>query len=242
MENLSCEKKQRVEQMFDSIAPTYDALNHLLSLGIDRSWRRRVVKMAAQATDDGSGAVVEVLDVATGTGDLAIGLARKIAAARITGVDISENMLAVGRRKVEAKGLEGRIGLQTGDAAKLEFADGEFDLVTVAFGVRNFGDVEAGLRGMQRVLRRGGRCLILEFSEPRGRFFGTIYRFYFHRILPLVGRLVSRDGQAYSYLPRSVVDFPLPERFAEMMKEAGFSTVGIKKLTFGVAYIYEGVK
>ncbi len=242
MENVPGEKKQRVERMFDSIAPTYDALNHLLSLGIDRGWRRKVVKMAARATDDGSGALVEVLDVATGTGDLAIALAKGMPSAHVTGVDISENMLAVGRRKVEAKGLSGRIVLGTGDAERLEFADGEFDLVTVAFGVRNFGDIEAGLRGMHRVLRRGGRCLVLEFSEPRGRLFGTVYRLYFHRVLPLAGRLISRDGQAYSYLPRSVDEFPTPERFAGMIKEAGFSAVGVKKLTFGVAYIYEGVK
>ncbi len=231
-----------IESQASPVGLFYDVLNHLLSLGIDRGWRRRVVKMAALATDDGSGAVVEVLDVATGTGDLAIALARGIPSARVTGVDISENMLAEGRRKIDAKGLERRIVLQTGDAERLEFEDGTFDLVTVAFGVRNFGNVEAGLSGMQRVLRRGGKCLVLEFSEPKGTLFGTVYRFYFHRVLPLAGRLVSRDGQAYSYLPRSVDEFPSPERFVGMMKEAGFSAVRVKKLTFGVAYIYEGVK
>ncbi len=258
MENLSHGKKERVEQMFDSIAPTYDLLNHLLSLGIDRLWRRRMVKMAFAAQNNAS----RILDVATGTGDVAIALARKIPEAHITGIDISEQMLAEGRRKVAGMNptvktagkysadisshrgltLSKRIVLQAGDAEKLEFGDGEFDLVTVAFGVRNFGDVETGLREMQRVLRPGGSCLVLEFSEPHGVIFGNIYRFYFHKVLPLAGRLVSRDKGAYGYLPRSVAGFPSPERFAAMLKEAGFSSIRTRKLTGGVAYIYEAKK
>lgn len=262
-------KKQRVGEMFDSIAPTYDALNHILSLGIDRGWRRKVVGMASSAASASvhpashshlasanpavksggnypdelsSHGGFAILDVATGTGDLAIALARALPGARITGIDISENMLAEGRRKVAEKGLDERITLQAGDAEALDFADARFDLVTVAFGVRNFGNIEAGLSEMRRVLKPGGRCLVLEFSEPRGWFFGTGYRFYFHRVLPLVGRIVSRDKGAYTYLPRSVDGFPPPARFAEMLREAGFDAVGVKKLTFGVAYIYNSEK
>ncbi len=256
-------KKQQVEEMFDGIAPTYDALNHLLSFGIDRGWRRKVVKMACahpSVKTDGNESeefsshrglkpsevrseMPRILDVATGTGDLAIALARRIPSARITGVDISVNMLAEGRIKVNRSGFSERIALKTGDAEALDFPDGAFDVVTVAFGVRNFGDIPAGLREMQRVLKPGGRCFILEFSEPRPTsFFGMVYRFYFHRVLPCLGRLVSRDAAAYTYLPRSVDDFPAPGRFAEMVREAGFAGVHTKKLTLGVAYIYDAVK
>lgn len=229
-------KKQQVEQMFDNIAPTYDRLNHLLSLQIDRTWRRKAVRMAAKCRP------AAALDVATGTGDLAIDLARKIKGLRVTGVDISENMLAIGRRKVEEKGLSERITLGTGDAEALDFADGSFDCVTAAFGVRNFGDIPAGLREMCRVTRAGGTCLILEFSEPTVPFFGWIYRFYFHKILPAMGRLVSKDKGAYTYLPTSVDGFPPPQRFAAMLREAGFAEVSLLRLTFGVAYIYSAVK
>ncbi len=229
-------KKQRVGEMFDDIAPTYDALNHFLSLGIDRGWRRKVVKMAARCHPRA------ILDVATGTGDLALALVRRIPSARVTGVDISENMLAQGREKVNRRGLKEKIVMQSGDAEALEFETGTFDCVTVAFGVRNFGDIPVGLREMYRVLRPGGRCLVLEFSEPTAPVFGWIYSFYFHRVLPWMGRLVSRNRTAYSYLPRSVDEFPLPERFSEMLKEAGFAGVRTEKLTFGVAYIYEAIK
>lgn len=237
----------RVEKMFDAIAPTYDALNHLLSFGVDRGWRRRVVKMVATSssagprTDPRAGSPA-VLDVATGTGDLAVALARRIPGARVTGVDISEGMLEVGREKVERRGLAGRVVLRRGDGEALEFADGSFDAVTVAFGVRNFGDIRAGLGEMRRVLRPGGRCYVLEFSEPRGAVFGPVYRFYFHRVLPWLGRAVSRDGGAYSYLPRSVDEFPAPERFAAMMREAGFAAVRVRRLSLGIAYVYEAEK
>ncbi len=180
-----------------------------------------------------------VLDVATGTGDLAIALAKKMPTAKITGVDISESMLAVGREK--ADGME-RVALQRGDAEALGFEEGSFDCVTVAFGVRNFGDIPRGLHEMWRVLRGGGSCFILEFSEPTVPVFGWIYRLYFHRVLPCVGRLVSKDAAAYSYLPRSVDGFPPPARFAEMVRQAGFSSVRIKRLSLGIAYIYEAEK
>jgi demethylmenaquinone methyltransferase/2-methoxy-6-polyprenyl-1,4-benzoquinol methylase len=233
------DKKELVRGMFDDIAPTYDALNHFLSLGIDRMWRRRVVKMAARKACPDK---FRVLDVASGTGDLAIGLARRIPSARIVGVDISERMLALGREKVARLSLEDRIALQTGDAEALGFADGTFDCVTVAFGVRNFGDIPRGLGEMRRVLAPGGRCFVLEFSEPTVPVFGWAYRLYFHRVLPMLGRLASRDRGAYSYLPRSVDGFPTPERFSAMLREAGFRTVDVRRLTFGVAYVYEAEK
>ncbi len=225
-------KKQQVEEMFDNIAPTYDRLNHLLSMQIDRTWRRKLVRMAAKNSP------AEILDVATGTGDLAINLARKMKDARVTGADISENMLAIGRRKVAEKGLDGRITLQSGDAEALDFADGRFDCVTAAFGVRNFGDIPAGLREMCRVTRSGGVCFVLEFSEPTVPLFGWVYRIYFHKILPGMGRLVSKDAGAYTYLPESVGGFPAPDVFMGMLREAGFSEVSKRRLTFGVAYIY----
>jgi demethylmenaquinone methyltransferase/2-methoxy-6-polyprenyl-1,4-benzoquinol methylase len=271
-------KKEAVRGMFDDIAPTYDALNHFLSLGIDRSWRRKLVAMAytrlSRADEEAprlalratrralehpqlhrgasssaspraglctasSDSFPSILDVATGTGDLAISLARRIPGAIVTGVDISEGMLSLGREKVSKAGLADRVTLETGDAEALRPPDGSFDCVTVAFGVRNFGDIPRGLGEMRRVLRPGGVCYVLEFSEPTVPIFGPLYRFYFHRVLPWVGRVASRDGGAYSYLPRSVDGFPAPERFSAMLREAGFTAVRIKRLTFGVAYIYE---
>jgi demethylmenaquinone methyltransferase/2-methoxy-6-polyprenyl-1,4-benzoquinol methylase len=259
-------KKERVERMFNDIAPTYDALNHILSLSIDHTWRKKVVKMAADFMRGNNSPRPSLLDVATGTGDLAIALAAALPGAQVTGVDISERMLAIGREKVAKMGtphplasangneagefssprglksseLSARITLQTGDAERLDFPDGTFDVVTVAFGVRNFGDRAAGLREMRRVLRRGGRCLVLEFSEPRrNTLFGAVYHLYFHRVLPLVGRLVSRNGRAYSYLPDSVDGFPTPGQFAAEMGEAGFFNIKTHKLTFGISYIYE---
>lgn len=222
--------------MFDSIASTYDRLNHLLSLNFDRLWRRRVSVMASRRSPK------TVLDIATGTGDLAVSLARKIPGARITGVDISEGMIAVGREKIARKGLPYRISLEVGDAERLSFDDGSFDCVTAGFGVRNFQDIDASLAEMHRVLRCGGELLILEFSSPQGRVFGPLYRFYFHRILPFVGRLVSKDGAAYEYLPASVDEFPEKCIFLQMIERAGFGDCRAKRLMGGVAYIYKGVK
>jgi demethylmenaquinone methyltransferase/2-methoxy-6-polyprenyl-1,4-benzoquinol methylase len=242
------DKKQRVEEMFDAIAPRYDALNHVLSLGIDRGWRRRVVRVVKtgfrvlRGGSGGDSVAPKILDVATGTGDLAIALARAIPGARITGTDLSEGMLALGREKIARRVAGSKITLVSGDAEALEFADGSFDAVTVAFGVRNFGDLPRGLAEMRRVLRSGGRLVVLEFSVPRGALFGWVFGIYFHRLVPWVGRLVSRHGEAYTYLPRSVDDFPSPADFAAMMRRAGFGQVRTRSLTFGVATIYEGVR
>ena len=229
-------KKTRVREMFDSIAPRYDLLNHLLSFGVDRLWRRRMVGVVAAGTP------AAILDVAAGTGDVAVALARRLPAARITGIDLSGEMLAVGRGKVARRGLCDRIELVQGDAEQLSFPDGTFDAVTIGFGIRNFGSIEAGLAEAFRVLRPGGRLCILEFSTPRGRCFGPLYRFYFHRILPLVGRLISKDDSAYTYLPESVDHFPVNLLFLRLMGQAGFAACRSRRQMRGIAYIYEGRK
>lgn len=221
--------------MFDGIAPRYDLLNHLLSLDIDRWWRRRVV---AEVRRD---APRQILDMATGTGDLAIELARRIPGAHVTGVDLSDRMLAQARRKVAARGLADRIGLQQGDAEH-PAAEVCYDVATVAFGVRNFGDLHAGLCGMARTIKPGGKVVILEFSQPRNRLFRALFGFYFRRILPFVGGLVSRDRRAYDYLPASVREFPSPEAFLAMMGRAGFADCRARSLSGGIAYIYIGVR
>ncbi len=221
--------------MFDNIAPAYDRLNSLLSFGLDSLWRRRVVKMATQR------GAVHAIDVATGTADLAIDLARR-SGAEVVGVDLSEAMIEIGRRKVERAGLGDRIRLIAGDAENLPLEDCSADCLTVAFGVRNFQDMEAGLRQMHRVLMPGGSCYVLEFSVPDGVIFAPLFRFYFHRILPVIGGVVSGDRKAYEYLPCSVDEFPSREKFESMMRGAGFDEVKSVKLMFGVAYIYVGVK
>lgn len=232
--NTDKSKKEEVRTMFDSIAPRYDLLNHTLSMNIDRLWRRRVVREVRRL---GPG---RILDVATGTGDLAIGLARGIAGAQVLGVDLSEQMLAVARRKVEAGGLDGRVLLDCGDAEHLPVATASVDAATVAFGVRNFGDLEAGLRELHRVLRPGGRVVILEFSTPRNPLFRAVYEFYTYRILPRIGGMVSRDRRAYEYLPASVGEFPSPARFMELMAAAGFRNCRARSQSFGIAQIYIG--
>lgn len=222
--------------MFDSIAGRYDLLNRVLSFGVDISWRRKLVRMVKR-----SGAV-RILDEATGTGDLAIMTARRIPAAQITGTDISENMLSYGRLKVEDSGLSGRITLSAEDAEGLSFDAGSFDAVTVAFGVRNFEDIPRGLSEMHRVLKEGGRVYILEFGQPDNIIFGALYRFYFHRVLPPLGRMVSGSADAYRYLPESVDGFPYGEPFVKMMEDAGFTGSGFRNLTGCIAQLYYGEK
>lgn len=229
-------KKKQVRTMFDRIAPRYDLLNHLLSLGIDRRWRRRVIGELRPSDPH------HILDVATGTGDLAIALGRMSPQVCVIGVDLSEEMVAVGRRKVEERGLAGRVSLSTGDAEALAFDDGTFDAATVAFGVRNFSDIPKGLSEMARTLRKGGTLAVLEFSRPDNKIFCTLFRFYFHKVLPVVGGWISKDRAAYRYLPSSVDEFPAPERFLGMMSEAGLDNCRAVPMTFGVAYIYIGIK
>ncbi len=225
-------KKEQVRDMFDNIAPTYDRLNHILSANIDKLWRRRVVRIVRRMHPH------RILDVATGTGDLAIMMARKIEGCRILGVDLSEQMLAIAREKVAARGLDEHIMLSVGDAEHLDLADGCVDVITVAFGVRNFENIEQGLREMRRTINEGGHIVILEFSTPQNKLFGALYRWYSHKVLPFIGRLVSRDGAAYDYLPSSVDEFPKPERFMEMLREAGFKNCKARSQSLGIAQIY----
>ena len=232
--NTDQTKKEEVREMFDNIAPKYDLLNHTLSMSIDRVWRRRVVGEVRRAKPG------RILDVATGTGDLAIAMARRIRDVQVLGVDLSEQMLAVARRKIEARGLDGRIVLDRGDAERLAVADASVDVATVAFGVRNFGDLGARLRELARTITPGGKVVILEFSRPRNRVFRALYEFYSYKILPRIGGLVSRDKRAYEYLPASVGELPAPEEFMAMMARAGFRNCRARSQSFGIAQIYIG--
>ena len=221
--------------MFDSISGRYDQLNHLLSLGIDRIWRRKAIQYLKQHQPG------HILDVATGTADFAIE-ARKIKDAVITGVDISEGMLEAGRKKIARLRLNNRILLQTGDSENLPFGDNTFDASIVAFGVRNFEDLDKGLKEIHRVIRPGGHFVILEISEPHRLPWKQIFSLYFHFLLPLAGRLISSDKHAYTYLPESVAAFPKGSEFTQRMEKAGFTNCHWKPLTFGVCAMYTGQK
>jgi demethylmenaquinone methyltransferase/2-methoxy-6-polyprenyl-1,4-benzoquinol methylase len=227
-------KREQVEQMFDNISPKYDLLNRLFSMGIDQGWRRKVVRLLGREP------VEHLLDVATGTADLAILGATK--AKRVTGVDISEGMLGHGRTKVAKRGLEQRIVLQRADSESLPFADNTFDAVTVAFGVRNFEHLEQGMREMQRVLKPNGRLFVLEFSKPLKAPMKQLFRFYFHRVMPAVGRTVSKDSAAYTYLPKSVDAFPEGQAFLDILAKAGLREGKAEPLTGGIATLYTGRK
>ncbi len=235
MEELN-KKSDNVAAMFNSIAAKYDFLNHFLSLGIDKLWRRRLVKQLAKSNPR------QVLDIATGTGDLAIQLAKHHKSVSITGVDISENMLSIGREKILKRKLEGRINLKQANSMSLPFADSEFDAAMVAFGVRNFEDLSKGITEIHRVLKAGGNLYVLEFSMPSRFPMRNLYRFYFRKVLPFVGGIVSGSKSAYTYLPESVFAFPEKEKFVEIMANAGFKNCSYKRLTFGVASIYIGSK
>ncbi|MGQ9620449.1 MAG: bifunctional demethylmenaquinone methyltransferase/2-methoxy-6-polyprenyl-1,4-benzoquinol methylase UbiE [Bacteroidales bacterium] len=236
MEQPEKEKKIDVELMFNSIARRYDFLNHFLSFGYDRYWRRKAIKIVAETLTPSF-----VLDVATGTGDLAVE-AVKLNPVKITGIDISEKMLALGRKKIQKKGLSGKIELISGNSENLPFDDNSFDLVMTAFGIRNFNDILKGLREMTRVLNGKGMLMILEFSIPVSKLFRRLFGFYFFRILPLAGRLLSGHLSAYRYLPESVESFPDREKFARLMLEAGLKDVTYDTFTGGIVTIYRGLK
>lgn len=229
-------KGEQIGEMFDNIAPAYDRLNDIMSFGIARWWRRAAVRRVRRM------GASRILDLATGTADLAVAMARRMPQAHVTGGDISEGMLALGRVKANRARLSDRITLVVARAEELPFADAGFDAVTAAFGVRNFADIERGLAEMVRVLGPGGRVFVLEFSTPRGKIFGTLYRFYFNRLLPLIGWALSRDRCAYAYLPGSVSEFPSPDEFLWMMERAGFAECRAESLTGGAVYIYTGKK
>ena len=225
-----------IATMFDRISSKYDALNHLLSLNIDKVWRRKAAKEVAKHQP------ATILDLATGTADLAIALAKRNPQAHIVGMDISEKMLEIGKKKVAKQKMDPQIELRVGDAASLPFVDNTFDTVTVAFGVRNFEDLDKGLSEIHRVLKPYGQAVILEFSMPERFPVKQLYRFYFKRLLPFIGRIVSKDKSAYSYLPASVEHFPKPNNFVEMLAQKRLSNGQAKPLTFGIATLYTAAK
>lgn len=227
-------KTEQVREMFDNIAPAYDRLNRAMSLGQDRRWRRVAVRMVAA---DRPGRIV---DIATGTGDFALSLAGAIPGARITGLDLSEGMIEIGREKVAAAGLSDRVELVAGDCLTPPPEIGGADAVTVAFGVRNFADLAAGYRAMLGMLRPGGLLCVIELSTPSSAFVRPFYDIYTKGVIPAMGRLVSRDGRAYSYLPESIAAVPRGDAMLELMRRAGFTDTAFRTLTFGVCTIYTG--
>ncbi len=224
-------KKEQVAEMFDNISANYDFLNHLLSMGIDIRWRKKAIRLLSEQKPQ------KMLDIATGTGDFALE-AMALNPEHITGVDISREMLAVGVEKVKKRGLENKITLQYGDSENLPFDDNMFDAITVSFGVRNFENLKAGLSEMHRVLRPGGQVAIIEFSKPQAFPIKQLYQFYFKVILPVVGKTISKDSRAYTYLPESVDAFPYGDNFLEILNEVGFRNSQCIPLTFGIASIY----
>ena len=232
--NTDAGKKREVEEMFDNIAPKYDLLNHVLSMKIDVLWRNNLVNWLLK--DDPK----IVLDVATGTGDLAIAVQKKTKG-EVVGLDLSQQMLNVGIEKIKKINLAESISMQKGDAENLPFEDNKFDAVTVAFGVRNFENLEKGLSELRRVVKENKSVYILEFSKVEG-LLGPFYQFYFKNILPQIGKLVSKDNRAYTYLPDSVNAFPFGEKMKNILVEIGFKTVEYRKQSFGIATIYKATK
>jgi len=228
-------KKEQVAKMFNSISGNYDFLNHFLSLGIDITWRKKAIKLLQTSQPK------LILDVATGTGDFAIE-ALKVNPDKVIGIDISEGMLEVGRKKMKDRNLSDKIELQLGDSENLPFEENKFDALIVAFGVRNFENLEKGLSEMLRVVKPGGTVVILEFSRPRQFPFKQFYNFYFKFILPKIGRIVSSDKSAYTYLPESVQAFPDGDQFIHLLSRLGYKNTACKPLTFGISSLYTGTK
>lgn len=230
------DKTSQVRDMFDTIAPAYDFMNRAMTLGIDRKWRRKAVDMVAASNP------VSILDIACGTGDLTIALAKKIDGATVTGLDLSRNMLDIAAEKISNVGLEGRISLIEGDSLALPFADCSFDVVTVAYGVRNFSDISKGYREFYRVLKPGGLLCVIELTTPRGAITYPLYKLYTRHIIPLVGRGISKDKRAYRYLPESIEAVAQGNDMLEIVSDAGFGHTEWHKLTFGACAIYTAFK
>lgn len=230
------EKKEQVADMFNSIAYRYDFLNRFLSGGIDLWWRKKAIRQLAKNRP------ADILDVATGTADVALMTWRILNPERITGIDISEGMLELGRKKIEKAGLTGKITLLKGDSASLPFAENQFDAITVAFGVRNFQDLEAGLKEMRRVLRPGGKLVILEFSKPNKGILAGLFLFYMNHITPVIGKIFAKNASAYTYLNHSMQAFPEGQHLLNILNDAGFTQTYLKKLSFGICTIYCGSK
>lgn len=227
-------EKQHIGQLFDRIAGTYDGLNHLLSLNIDKRWRRRAIRMLQPAE--------QVLDVAIGTADLTIEILRQGKAQHVTGIDLSHGMMAIGEQKVAKRGYAPQVQFDYGSAQQMPYANASFDTVTCAYGVRNFANMDEGLSEMYRVLRTGGELMVLEFSYPTNPVIRWGYDLYFTHLLPFIGNLFSRDKGAYSYLNRSVKNFPYGEAFCRHLRKAGFTQIKATPLTFGISTIYTAVK
>lgn len=230
------DKKHQVEHMFDDIAPKYDFLNRFLSLGIDQHWRKKAIKRLAK------GQPKQILDVATGTGDVAIMTYNMLQPDNIIGIDISQGMLQIGREKIAKAGLSGHISLRQADSATLPFEADSFDAITVAFGVRNFQDLEKGLSEMHRVLKPGGKLIVLEFSRPHNALFKGLYNFYMNVVTPAMGNLFSKNKEAYSYLNKSARAFPERNDFIRILNGVHFKDTLFKALTLGICCIYEGRK
>lgn len=232
----SATKKEQVANMFNNISHTYDFLNHFLSLGIDIIWRKKAI---------GELKAIQprlILDVATGTGDFAFEAIKTLKPEKVVGVDISEGMLDVARKKIKERNLESVFSVQLGDSEGLHFEDNHFDAITVAFGVRNYENLEKGLADMYRVLKPGGKIVVLEFSKPRKFPVKQAYNFYSNQILPVFGKLFSKDSNAYTYLPESVAAFPDGDAFNQLMTKVGFKGAKDIRMTFGICAIYTGVK
>lgn len=229
-------KTEQVREMFDNIAPAYDRLNRAMSFGLDRSWRRKAVKMVAATNPK------HLVDIASGTGDFAISLAKAMPQAMITGLDLSEGMVGIGREKVNEAGMDNRINLVVGDCLASPLPAGEADAVTVAFGVRNFANLAAGYRAMLEMLRPGGILCVIELSTPSSPIVKPFYNLYTRCIIPMMGRMVSHDSRAYSYLPESIAAVPRGNAMLDLMRGAGFVNTEYKTLTLGVCSIYIGYK
>ena len=226
------EKAQQVEQMFDNIAPSYDKLNHRLSWNIDKGWRRKAIQRLAPYKPQ------TLLDIATGTGDFAILAAEMLRPQKLVGADISEGMMEIGRQKIREKGLDNIISFEKEDCTALSYPEATFDAVTAAFGIRNFADLDTGLREMCRVLKTGGHLSIVELTTPVTFPMKQLFHVYSHTVLPVYGRLISKDTSAYSYLTKTIEAFPQGERMVEILRKAGFSEASFKRLTFGICTMY----
>ena len=229
-------KAQQVEQMFDNIAPSYDKLNHRLSWNIDKGWRRKAIRQLEPHKPQA------LLDIATGTGDFAILAAEMLRPARLVGADISEGMMEVGRQKVREKGLDAIITFEREDCTALSYPDATFDAVTAAFGIRNFADLDKGLCEMCRVLKKGGHLSIVELTSPVAFPMKQLFHIYAHTVLPVYGRLISKDNSAYSYLTKTIEAFPQGELMVEILRKAGFREASFKRLTFGICTMYFATK
>lgn len=226
------DKGQLVEEMFDNIAPTYDALNHRLSWDIDKGWRRKAIGLLAPFHPQ------SILDIATGTGDFAILAAQMLCPEKLIGADISEGMMNIGKEKVKKLGLDNIVSFKKEDCMAMSFEDNTFDAVTAAFGIRNFQDLDRGLKEMCRVLKKGGHLSIAELTTPVSFPMKQLFHIYSHTILPVYGKLISKDNSAYSYLTATIEAFPQGEKMMEILRKAGFSKVSFKRLTFGICTLY----